>query len=147
ELLEWRVGGVAKANPEEQKQFLADVTRYLRLRKDRLGPRDVRLALLTGGALEFGAPEQSAEAYKGLGQILAGAGDKRVTDAAGLLEGAARRMGLVGQSLEVQGTTLDGDELDWKAYRGKVVLISFFAGWSGPSVQQLPALKKLHQTY
>ena len=52
------------------------------------------------------------------------------------MEGAARRLALVGTPLELEGTKLDGTPLDWKAYRGKVVLVQF---WTS-AASDFPAL-------
>ena len=43
------------------------------------------------------------------------------------LLGAARRLDLVGKPFVLEGSTVDGKPLDWKKYRGKIVLINFFA--------------------
>jgi len=42
----------------------------------------------------------------------------------------------------LQGTNLRLDE-----YRGKVVLINFWASWCGPCRQEMPLLDRIHQRY
>lgn len=43
--------------------------------------------------------------------------------------------------------SLDGTNLRLEEYRGKVVLINFWASWCGPCRQEMPVLDRLHQRY
>jgi thiol-disulfide isomerase/thioredoxin len=57
--------------------------------------------------------------------------------------GAARRIDSVGTLLNLSGKGPDGETVDLASYRGKVVLIQYWATWSDLSKNDMPALKQL----
>ena len=61
--------------------------------------------------------------------------------------GAARRLDLVGKPFVLQGATLAGRAIDLKNYKGKVVLIYFFATWCGPCRKEIPNITKCYRAY
>jgi peroxiredoxin len=49
--------------------------------------------------------------------------------------------------LEIAFTAVDGRKVDLKDYRGKVVLVDFWATWCGPCIAELPNVKKVYADY
>jgi thiol-disulfide isomerase/thioredoxin len=61
--------------------------------------------------------------------------------------GAQTRLDSVGKTIAVSGQSPLGSPVDSASYRGKVVLIQYWASWSGPSKADMPTLKELWNKY
>jgi thiol-disulfide isomerase/thioredoxin len=64
-----------------------------------------------------------------------------------IYEGIQRRLALPGKPLEVQGTLLGGSKIDWESYRGKVVLVDFFASFCDPCRAEVPNVLENYRAY
>ena len=62
-------------------------------------------------------------------------------------QGVVRRLQLKGKPLELSGPTMDGGEIDIGSYRGKMVIVVFWASHAQPFVQQLPELLATAKKY
>ncbi len=62
-------------------------------------------------------------------------------------DGAIRRLEIVGKALVLKGVDLRGTPIDIAQYRGKTVLVTFWATWASPAKKDLPELAKLHAKY
>lgn len=61
--------------------------------------------------------------------------------------GALRRMDLVGQPIDLRGASLNRQTIDTRQYRGKVLLLSYWATWCEPCKNEIPRLKQLYKEY
>ena len=60
---------------------------------------------------------------------------------------AEKRLGVVGKPIEIEGKHLDGQVFNWEKYKGKVVLVDFWASTSSPWLADLPNLKATHDRF
>ncbi len=61
--------------------------------------------------------------------------------------GAVHRLGSVGKSISLEGTSLAGKSVDLGQFRGKIVLIQYWATWCEPCIADMARLKELHAKY
>jgi thiol-disulfide isomerase/thioredoxin len=52
-----------------------------------------------------------------------------------------------GERLSLAGPTLDGKTFDLEQYRGKVVLVDFWATWCPPCLKELPTIRALYDRH
>ena len=115
--------------PKKLEQFISEYP---------TSPDAVEAMLQLGIAREYAGQDDDAKKwYERIGREFADLPQAKKA------AGAARRIDSVGTLLNLSGKSLDGETVDLASYRGKLVLIQYWATWSESAKNDMSALKQL----
>ncbi|NLE38902.1 MAG: redoxin domain-containing protein [Pirellulaceae bacterium] len=130
-----------KANyPEIQKALVESLTKYVEEYPNATETPEAMLQLAI--TLEFTGEEE--EAMKWHARIVRDAPQSPVAEKA---RGARTRLDSVGKQVTISGRSTSGKEVGLSDYRGKAVLVQYWATWCEPAKADIPVLKELVKKY
>jgi len=135
------LGSPEEDYPKIQEKYQTDLRKFV---QDFPRTQDAAEAMLHLAMNEefAGKPDNAIAWY---GKIVEGFPSSQLAKKAA---GAKRRLESVGKTIDLRGTTLDGKAVSLAAYRGRMVLIHYWAAWCEPFKQQdVAVLKSVQAKY
>jgi peroxiredoxin len=138
-LLATQSDNMRRANYEKYRDYLAS--------KSTVEKVDLETILTTCLYLEpFEDKSLALRAYTELADWLRSKDPIAYAEFAELLKQNAQRL-QAGKTFQIQSRTMDGKPFDLEKWRGKYVLLFFWASTSKPAVEEFPLLRDLHSQY
>jgi len=132
----------------EIKDLFVSIAELLK-NKDKLNVETLDNTLNAAQVLEFnGHFEEARRVFAAIKKAYKTSDDEKLAQQAELsVQFAEKRLGMVGEEVNLEGNYIDGTDFNWSKFKGKVVLVDFWASTSAPWISSLPSLKSAYDRF
>jgi|GEM_PF-5908490 len=143
-----KVMGAMSGKKEDIRSLFVAIRDQLR-DTDNLNVTTLDNTLNAAQVLEFnGSVEESKLVFQAIKKAFSKASDEKLAKQAEIsVKFAEQRLGVIGNEIEIEGSEIDGAVFNWGKYKGKVVLVDFWASTSSPWVSALPSVKATYDRF
>ncbi len=135
------------ASEDDKAKTLEQLHDFLKGR-ETLNIPDIQTGMLAATMLELQPNKMPArKIYQLLDELLTDDERPEMQSLRVNLKANIRRLDLLGESFELQASTVDGNAINTAELKGKYLIVSFFVTWSKPCLEELPRLKAQYEKY
>jgi thiol-disulfide isomerase/thioredoxin len=149
-LLEERaIDAASNAKTDDLPAALEDLKKFFAAQSE-LDTRHLRLASATVKIINRVSDDDLAQkSYKEFGDLWAKSQVLELKRYGQKIAKGTRKKApeVVGKPMPITGTTHDGKNFDTEPWRGKIVLVVFWATWCGPCREAMPEIKAIYEHY